>query len=46
VNSPTGKVLHLRGLNAKVIQAGIIHVGDAVKKLQPSLQNRSTAGKT
>ena len=33
VNSPTGKELHLRGINAKVVQAGIIHEGDAVKKL-------------
>lgn len=33
VNSPTGKELHLRGINAKVVQAGIIHEGDVVKKL-------------
>lgn len=33
VNSPEGKRLHLRGINAKVIQPGIIHVGDAVSKL-------------
>jgi MOSC domain-containing protein YiiM len=33
VNSPLGKELHLRGLNAKVIQSGIIQVGDAVKKI-------------
>jgi hypothetical protein len=33
VNSPTGKELHLRGINAKVVQAGIIHAGDVVKKL-------------
>jgi MOSC domain-containing protein YiiM len=32
VNSPEGKQLHLRGINAKVIQAGIIRVGDTVKK--------------
>ena len=32
VNSPTGKLLHLRGLNAKVIQGGIIRVGDVAKK--------------
>ena len=33
VNSPEGKRLHLRGINTKVIQAGIIHVGDTVRKV-------------
>jgi hypothetical protein len=33
VNSPEGKQLHLRGINTKVIQAGIIRVGDVVKKV-------------
>ena len=33
VNSPLGKELHLRGVNAKVIQAGTIQVGDSVKKI-------------
>lgn len=33
VNSPVGKELHLRGINAKVVQPGTIHVGDVVKKL-------------
>ena len=33
VNSPEGKRLHLRGINTRVIQPGIIHVGDIVKKL-------------
>ena len=33
VNSPLGKSLRLRGLNAKVIRGGIIRVGDAVKKI-------------
>jgi MOSC domain-containing protein YiiM len=33
VNSPVGKELHLRGINAKVIQAGIIRNGDIVKKI-------------
>jgi MOSC domain-containing protein YiiM len=32
VNSPEGKRLHLRGVNAKVVQAGIVRVGDMVKK--------------
>jgi MOSC domain-containing protein YiiM len=33
VNSPEGKRLHLRGINTKVIQAGVIRVGDEVRKL-------------
>ena len=34
VNSPEGKALHLRGINAKVIQPGVIRAGDVVKKVQ------------
>jgi hypothetical protein len=33
VNSPDGRVLGLRGVNAKVVQPGIIRTGDAVRKL-------------
>jgi len=33
VNSPTSKQLHLRGINAKVVQPGLIRVGDVAKKL-------------
>jgi len=33
VNSPEGKQLHLRGINAKVIQAGRIRVGDMIIKI-------------
>jgi hypothetical protein len=33
VNSPMGKQLRLRGLNAKVVQPGVIRMGDRVKKL-------------
>lgn len=33
VNSEVGKQLHLRGVNAKVVQAGAIRVGDRVRKL-------------
>jgi hypothetical protein len=33
VNSKVGKQLHLRGINAKVVRAGVIHKGDVVKKL-------------
>jgi len=32
VNSKEGKHLHLRGINAQVIQAGIVNVGDVVRK--------------
>lgn len=33
VNSPVGRELHLRGINAKVIQPGRVRVGDKAKKL-------------
>lgn len=33
VNSPVGRELQLRGINARVLQAGVIRVGDAAKKL-------------
>ncbi|WP_420434329.1 MOSC domain-containing protein [Candidatus Poriferisocius sp.] len=33
VNSPTGRALNLRGINAKVIHSGTIHKGDAVTLL-------------
>ncbi len=33
VNSPAGKQLHLRGINAKVVQAGVIEKGDLAKKI-------------
>jgi hypothetical protein len=33
VNSEVGKQLHLRGVNAKVIQSGAIRVGDRVTKI-------------
>jgi hypothetical protein len=33
VNSDVGRELQLRGINAKVIQAGVIRVGDRAKKL-------------
>jgi hypothetical protein len=32
INSPMGRELRLRGLNAKVVQAGVIRVGDVVRK--------------
>jgi len=33
VNSPLGRQLQLRGVNAKVTQPGLIRVGDSVKKI-------------
>jgi MOSC domain-containing protein YiiM len=33
VNSPIGKRLHLRGINAKVVQPGVIRIGDPVRKV-------------
>ena len=33
VNSAEGKKLHLRGINTTVVRAGIIRVGDVVKKI-------------
>ena len=33
VNSPVGRELHLRGRNAKVVQPGVIRVGNVAKKL-------------
>jgi hypothetical protein len=33
VNSPIGKSLRLRGLNAKVVQPGTVKVGDVVRKI-------------
>lgn len=34
VNSPEGKRLHLRGINTRVVKAGLIRVGDAITKIQ------------
>lgn len=33
VNSPLGRQLQLRGINARVVQAGIVRVGEAVRKM-------------
>jgi hypothetical protein len=33
VNSPLGKQLHLRGINARVVQSGVIRTGDVVRKI-------------
>jgi hypothetical protein len=36
VNSPVGKQLRLRGVNAKIVQAGVIRAGDLVQKIATS----------
>jgi hypothetical protein len=33
VNSPMGKQFRFRGLNAKIVQPGVVHAGDAIKKV-------------
>jgi hypothetical protein len=33
VNSPLGKQLHLRGVNARVVRSGVIRVGDLARRL-------------
>jgi len=33
VNSPIGVELHLRGINAKVVQSGIVRLGDTARKI-------------
>jgi MOSC domain-containing protein YiiM len=37
VNSAEGKRLHLRGINARIVQAGSVQVGDVVKKIHGTL---------
>lgn len=34
VNSPVGRELHLRGINARVVQPGAIRVGEPVRKVR------------
>ncbi|PQO40946.1 MOSC domain-containing protein [Blastopirellula marina] len=34
VNSPVGKQMHLRGIYAKIVQAGTVRVGDVIRKLR------------
>jgi hypothetical protein len=36
VNSPAGKRLRLRGLNARVVRPGVVRVGDRVRKISES----------
>jgi MOSC domain-containing protein YiiM len=37
VNSPEGRRLHLRGINARIVQGGIVRVGDVVRKVNGAL---------
>jgi len=32
-NSPAGTAVNFRGLNTRVVQSGVVHVGDSVRKL-------------
>ncbi len=34
VNSPVGRELNLRGINAKVIEGGVVRVGDTIRKIE------------
>ncbi len=36
VSTPVGQALHLRGVNARVVQPGTIRVGDRIRKLSAS----------
>jgi hypothetical protein len=36
VNSPQGRRLHLRGIYARVVRPGVVHVGDRVSKIHQS----------
>ena len=38
VNSAVGRELHLRGINARVVHAGTIAVGDVVEKIQRAVR--------
>jgi hypothetical protein len=33
VNSPEGRALNLRGINTRIVQAGTVRVGDAIRRL-------------
>ncbi len=45
VNSPVGKELHLRGINARVVKAGTIRVGDVAKKVQEARERTMDGGR-
>jgi hypothetical protein len=37
INSPTGRAYRMRGLNARVVEAGTVRLGDAVRRLGPPI---------
>ena len=37
INSPTGRAYRMRGLNARIVQAGTVRLGDTVRKVGPSI---------
>jgi len=39
VNSPLGRQLRLRGINARVVQAGTVRAGDLIHKIHPSRED-------
>lgn len=41
---PENKEMHLRGVNARVVQPGIIRIGDKVSKARGPVENSSRAG--
>ncbi len=43
VNSPRGKQLHLRGINARIVKGGEVRVGDSVKKLRVPNEHQAPA---
>ena len=40
VNSPDGRALRLRGLNARVVRPGTVRRGDSIRRLRPDLEAR------
>jgi hypothetical protein len=45
VNSPLGRELHLRGINARVLRVGMIRCGDTVRKLATQSEAPNTGAK-
>ena len=37
INSPTGRAYRMRGLNARIVQAGTVRLGDTVRKVGPAI---------
>jgi len=44
MNLPENEGMHLRGINAKVVQPGIIRLGDRVAKMQTANENLKSVG--